>query len=367
MASLITILKDILIKEESVTVPGFGTFETAYQSAQLDEKTGVIHPPTKSVALNTEKTEDPDNKLVTAITKLLAVSDVDAKAIIDDFVKTAKAKIADKQELSIDEVGIISADESGKAVLKSVASKLSIDNYGMDTVEVEPVAAADRVLAAVAAPTSKGKQTKTDTKTTTVSTTKVTTTETKTVTTGEKKKSNGLLRLLIILLPILAILTILFFIFKPQILSFLGLDGSKANEPVIEQMADVDDIAPVPEDLNVIEQEEPQRVAIDDDGATDPDLAILAKAGFSNVSPKDLGSKYKKYYLIGGSFRDKANANKVKRELQASEILKVEDSEYYRVVIIGSDNAQEIVDAYNTALSRGLKPTDLWLLKNSKN
>lgn len=357
-------MKDVLLNEETITVPGFGTFETTYQSAQLDEKSGVIHPPTKLVKLNVEKKDDPDNKLVTYLTQKLAISDVDAKAIIDDFVKSANAKLAEKSNLMIDEVGILKTDEAGNPVLEGVQSKLSIDNYGMDTIEVEPVAAADRVAAPVAAATSKGKTAKPETKTTTkVQTTKVTTTETKTVAKEEKKKDRKLLKLLSILLPILAILTILFFIFKEQIMGFINGSNSK---PETENVISNND--PVPDDLNVLEQEDPEIVALEDNnGTTDPDLAILAKAGFSNVSPQDLGSKYKKYYLVGGSFRDKDNANKVKREIKATEILKADNSEYYRVIIIGSDSAQEIVDAYNLALNRGLKSSELWLLKNSKN
>lgn len=98
----------------------------------------------------------------------------------------------------------------------------------------------------------------------------------------------------------------------------------------------------------------------------DSDLEILAQAGFSNVSPQNLGSKYKKYYLIGGSYRDPQRANERKRAIGGKEILNVEGSDLFRVVLAGSDSAKEIVDEYNKALKRGVKPADIWLLKNSK-
>ncbi|MBQ3655669.1 MAG: SPOR domain-containing protein [Bacteroidales bacterium] len=361
MASLNSIFKDILLTYDSITVPGFGTFETAYQSAQLDEKTGVIYPPTKLVTFNQTKTEDSENKLVNYLTEKLKFSVEDAGKMIAEFINSAQVKFNEKSALTIEEVGVLSKDETGKITLKAVASNLLIDNYGMDSVEVEKVEEGQRI-AAVAAPevkTSLGKSSKQ------VTTTKVTTTKTTTTTTStekkpeEENKKGGLLKLLAIILPIVALLTILFFIFKDNILGFFSGNDTAKQEPVkTEEIAKPD--------VNVLDIEEPETVEIKENITTDSDLSVLARAGFSNVSPQYLGTKYKKYYLVGGSFRDKANANRIKRQINAKEVLKAEGSEYYRVIIVGSDDAQEIVDAYQEALAKGIRAEDMWLLKNSK-
>lgn len=347
MANLVSKLKNILLFEDSVTIPGFGTFETMYQSAQLDEKTGVIHPPTKSVKLNPQKKEDPENRLAKAA-GLAGITESELGPMVEEFVKTVKAKLDAKSSLEIDEVGTIYCDEQNNLALRPVASKLSIDNYGLDTEEIEPVAPADRVEApvmAAAASTSRGKTLQTsDPKTTTkVSTTKTTTTKTTTKKT-EEKKDGGILKPLIITLVIVALLAILFVIFKDQIMGFVNGDDSDADVPYQEQTV-----------------EEPEVTTV----AEDPD-AILAGVGFADVRPQNLGSKYKKYYLIGGAFRDKANATKEMEKLGATEVLHVDGTEYYRVAFIGSDSAQEIVDAYNQAIARGIKAKDIWLLKNSQ-
>lgn len=361
MASLTSIFKDVLLTNDSITVPGFGTFETSYQAAQLDEKTGVIYPPTKSVTFNASKTDDRENKLVEYLKNKLALDDNAAKAVIDEFISQANSRFADKASLTIDEVGVLSKAEDGSISLQSVPSNLSIDNYGMDTVEVEQVEEKQRIAAMATSntvanntkgKTSVGKNTKATTK---VSTTKTTTTTT-TTTTQEKKKSNKLLKVLLVLLPILAILTILFFIFKDGILAWIdNLRGEK--QPVETVQVAIPD--------SIVNEEEPNIVGIDEN-SDDGDEAILSQAGFNNVSPQYLGNKYKKYYLVGGSFRDKANANKVKREINAKEILKAEGNEFYRVIIIGSDDPKEIVDAYKAALDKGIQAEDMWLLKNSK-
>ena len=357
MTSLNSIFREILLTFDSITVPNFGTFETSYKSAQLDEKSGMIYPPTKLVVFSEEKKEDKENRLSAYLVEKLKISSQEADKLISDFVSEAQSKFKENASLTIDEVGVMSKDENGVVVLKSVPSNLSIDNYGMDAVEVEKVDESKRVTPVVSlGKTASSKSTKT-------TTTKVTTVKTSTVKTEEKtqeKKKNSLLKLLAIILPIVALLTILFFIFKDSI---LGCFGGKNND---KQTSNTEDTAVSRPDVQVIDIEEPQTVEIKENLTTDSDLNILARAGFSNVSPQYLGSKYKKYYLVGGSFRDKSNANRIKHQISAKEILKAEGSEYYRVIIIGSDDAQEIVDAYQQALSKGIKADDMWLLKNSK-
>lgn len=375
MTSLTSIFKDVLLRENSITVPGFGTFETSYQSAQLDEKTGVIHPPTKLVVLNTDKTDDPENKLVKSIVQNQGLSEDTAKDMVKDFVALVNNKLSANNSVTLDEVGIIYKDNNGKPALKAIPSNLSIDNYGMDSVEVEPVKEADRVVAAVN--TSRGKTVKSDSSSISkVSTTKTTTTTTETTTTKtEKKKKSKLLWVLLILLPILAILTVLFFIYKDQLLG----NNTKNNvadvkeEPVEMPTDPLGDGNIIEEDDDIAKTDsEPinlERTDINNgkkNSNIDSDLEILARAGFSNVSPQNLGSKYKKYYLVGGSFRDQAKANSERRRLGAKEILNVEGSDLYRVIFVGSDSAQEIVDVYNSALARGIRPEAMWLLKNSK-
>lgn len=360
MASLTSIFKDVLLTNESITVPGFGTFETSYQSAQLDEKTGVIYPPTKLVKFNDSKKDDADNKLVNFLKDKVGLSDEEAQKVIDEFVAQAIAKFADKAQLTIDEVGVLQKDEAGVVTLKSIPSNLSIDNYGMDTVEVEKVEEGQRVAAV--ADTSKGKQANSSSAksakvVSTTKTTKTTTTTTKTTTSKEEKKKGGIGKWLIWVLLLVAILTALFFIFKDKIME--KINGKK--DAPIETVK-----ATESPDVEVVDIEKPETVDIKETNPTQSDLDILAQAGFNNVSPQYLGNKYKKYYLVGGSFRDKQNANQRKRLLNAPEILKAEGSEYYRVIIVGSDNPQEIVDAYKASLDKGILAEDMWLLKNSK-
>jgi len=371
MISISSIFKDVLLKEDNITVPGLGTLEATYQPAQLDEKTGVIYPPTKLVKLNPDKTDDANDTLLKYVVDAYKVSNVDAKAAIDRFVKDVKEKVESKSIVTLEDVGTLQLGEGGAIVLKAMPSKLSIDNYGMDTVEVEPVQASERVAApVVAAATSRGKVVKGDAPraaaaTTKVSTTKVTTTKTTTTKTEKEKKENKKFPWwLVFLLAFVAVLTVLFFIYKDTVMGWFGKDkpvaDTKTEQPATDQTKPGNSNANDGKTTNLDNPADKERPAIDSD------LEILAQAGFSNVSPQNLGSQYKKYYLIGGSYRDPQRANERKRAIGGKDILNVDGSDLYRVVIAGSDSAKEIVDEYNKALKRGVKPADIWLLKNSK-
>ncbi len=358
-----------MLKEDNITVPGLGTFEATYQPAQLDEKTGVIYPPTKLVKLNTDKTDDSNDTLLKYVVEAYKVSDVDAKAAIEAFVKDVKDKVASKSIVTLEDVGTIQQGEGGAIVLQAMPSKLSIDNYGMDSVEVEPVPANERVAAAVITNTSRGKVIKTDAPraaaaTTKVSTTKVTTTKTTTTTKSEKEKKekSKFPWWLVILIALVAILTALFFIYKDTVMGWFGKDKPAAT--TTEQPANDPTKSGKANDGKTTTIDTPAENT--NRPSIDSDLEILAQAGFSNVSPQNLGPKYKKYYLIGGSYRDPQRANERKRAIGGKEVLNVEGSDLFRVVIAGSDSATEIVEEYNKALKRGVKPADIWLLKNSK-
>ena len=354
MTNLTELFKEILLTNDSITIPGFGTLETQYQPAQLDEKTGTIYPPAKIVKLDTGKTTDKDNALETYIMQTQPVNQTTARLQIEQFVKETKEKLDKNETVTLDEVGIIARDESGATIIKAVPNNLMIDNYGMDPVEVEAAKAAAR--------TSKGKTVKTTTTTTKTTTTvktsalstsvkdtKPTETEVK-----ETKKKSGALKWLLILLPLAALITLYILYMEPVNNWVAGLFGSKPKTDTTQVTA------PPAQDPALTQSNVP------DLGETevvdDPETKTLLDAGFS-TTPLNIGSNYKKYYLIAGSFTTIKNAQKRQRELPGSKILTVGDQ--HRVYVGSSDKADDIIAQYN-ALKKKQPGLEVWLLKNAK-
>lgn len=351
MTNLNELFKDILLTQESITIPGLGTLETQYQPAQLDEKTGTIYPPSKIVKLDTGKTTDKDNMLETYIMQNQPVNQTTARLQIEQFVKETKEKLDKGESVTLDEVGIIARDDSGATIIKSVPNNLMIDNYGMDPVEVE--------VAKAQARTSKGKvqaTKRTISTTTTVSTVKTTVKEAKpdSEPKATEKKKSGVLKWLLILLPIAALITLYILYMDPVNKWVAGLFGSKPKventQSNTEPAQEVTTPKPTVPDLGETE-------VVDD-----PETKTLLDAGFS-TTPLNIGSEFKKYYLIAGSFTTIKNAQKRQRELPGSKILTVGDQ--HRVYVGSSDKADDIIAQYNN-IKKKQPGLEVWLLKNAK-
>lgn len=353
MTNLTELFKEILLTNDSITIPGFGTLETQYQPAQLDEKTGTIYPPAKIVKLDTGKTTDKDNALETYIMQTQPVNQTTARLQIEQFVKDTKEKLDKNETVTLDEVGIIARDESGATIIKAVPNNLMIDNYGMDPVEVEAAKAAAR--------TSKGKTIKTTTTTKTTTTVKTSSLSSSVKDTKptepevkETKKKSGVLKWLLILLPIAALIT-LYILYMDSVNSWVaGLFSSKPK-------TDTTQVATPP-----AQDTAQPKSNVPDLGETevvdDPETKMLLDAGFS-TTPLNIGSNYKKYYLIAGSFTTIKNAQKRQRELPGSKILTVGDQ--HRVYVGSSDKADDILKQYND-LKKKQPGLEVWLLKNAK-
>ncbi len=355
MTNLTELFKEILLTNDSITIPGLGTLETQYQPAQLDEKTGTIYPPSKIVKLDTGKTTDKDNALETYIMQTQPVNQTTAHLQVEQFVKETKEKLDKNESVTLDEVGIIAKDESGAIIIKAVPNNLMIDNYGMDPVEVEAAKAAAR--------TSKGKTVKTTT-TTTKTTTTVKTSQVASSVRDTKpaeaevkdtQKKSGALKWLLILLPIAALITLYILYMDPVNNWVAGLFGSKPKADTTQATTPPPAQDTAQPKSNVPDLGETEVV-------DDPETKTLLDAGFS-TTPLNIGSQYKKYYLIAGSFTTIKNAQKRQRELPGSKILTVGDQ--HRVYVGSSDKADDIIAQYN-ALKKKQPGLEVWLLKNAK-
>ncbi|MCQ2975107.1 MAG: hypothetical protein MJ211_09920 [Bacteroidales bacterium] len=356
MANLTQIFKEILLFQDSIIVPEFGTFETSYQPAQLDEKTGVIYPPTKLVSFNASKKSDSNDILINFLINNKGITEEEAKKYISEFIDEVNKKLANNEDYTIDEVGNIRKNENGEIVFDSVANNLLIDNYGMDTVDVVAAQASNR--------TSKGRtqaNLKTQNSGSTTVKAKAKSEPVKSDIkpkneTESKPKSRKLLKWLLILLPIVAIITLYVLNFNSVNTYVANLFGSKKTKTEVPVKPEDSIKTEIPVNNNNTNNDLATEVV------ADPETNILLDAGLYST-PLVLGDNFKQYYLIAGSFTSKQNAISRQKEIPGSQILSIGDQ--HRVYIGSSDSAQDIVDQYNK-LKKQNPNYDLWLLRNSK-
>jgi len=336
MTTLNQVLKEILLISDSVTVPGFGIFDSSYKPAQIDEKNKTINPPTKLTKFTYAPTCEGTD-LVNYLVKNLSLSETDAQKLISDFIAITIEKFKLKANVVIEEVGILYKSESDEVLLKTIPSNILIESYGLSNAPLpkinknakkdgKKIASAQKNMGEVNAdnkPQSKKKVVKT----------------------------------MLLLLPLVAVIT-LSILYWSHIKDFsLQLVSKYWNKNLLTDSVKTDLSDTLKTDINT-----------DTNNYTtvsDSDQEILSQAGFSDVQPINLGAQYKKYYLIIGSFENKEYAQKRMKELKSKNIncSFLAESSPYRLVAGEADTAPEIVQQFKN-LSQTNNKIDLWLLIN---
>ena len=130
------IIKDILTRREGVVVPGLGSFTTRYQSAMINFKRNIIHPPRKEIHFNPRITSDSDQLLAGYIASRENISISSAQSQIKEFVQTIKNQIASKGTYQLPGIGTLRKGEQGSIELTPEADPIS--NLGFEEITAEP-------------------------------------------------------------------------------------------------------------------------------------------------------------------------------------------------------------------------------------
>ncbi len=373
-----SIIKDVLLDNDSVVIEGIGEFKIIHKSAIVDES-GKMQAPSKQLVFNAENTIS-NNVLMNYLKRKQGINDNDAKLQIADFVNTSNAKLKLKKEIVFEEVGTLYEDRNGKYNLKNIPeNSVFVSNLGMNEINI---------------PKKNNEFTNKEIETISVANTK-TVSKTKTVT--KTKKSNKTLKRILIALPII-ILLILAVFFYNEIWTFtykfaqnnLGI-SLNANDTTInnttnyidEDWENIDNnnnsnnVDNTNNNSNNVDNTNSNETNSDnteinnDTTKTDnteikTDDEIIKDADIDVITPDNLGNGYKNYYLIVGSFKRKSNADRRVQELKTQgyigEIVK-KDGKLYRIAIGGYDTAQEAVEAYKQYLTAN-RNADIWLLIN---
>lgn len=346
------IIKEILLENDKVVVPNIGEFAIIYKSAQT-ESNGRIIPPSKQIVFDNTKITDLSNSLFNFIKKETGGSDAETNKLIEDFVKATEAKLKLNQEVVFDEIGNLYATNTGEYRLKNTFPD-SILIAGLGMTDITP-------------PKQLEKNTKVqkDTKTTK-------TTKTKT------KKSNKTLKRMLIALPII-ILLVLAVIFYKDIWSFSNkfiadnfqknknenVDTNNTN--ITKNVDTTEKITPdVDTTTEVVPPIDTTKTDNNIENTEKTDDEIIEDSKIDNVQPDNLGTEYKPYYLIVGSFNRQRNAErkveKMKNAGYTAEILKNREG-FFRVAIGGYDKANQAVSDYDSFLAK-YPNEDIWLLIN---
>jgi CCDC81-like prokaryotic HU domain 1/SPOR domain len=336
-----TLIKSLLISNDKLSIPELGSFVSKHKSAEIDDKTGDITPPTKEISFD-ETLKDDDGLLFNALLGH-KLTEEEARKELELLKITILKTTTSKEKYKITGFGFLIKNDKGELVFKTTATdSLLPENVGLSPVSFNP----DEL--------NKIKTTKEKTKKEKVKKEKIKTTKPpKVKTEKDKQKSKKVMKGFLIAVPIIAIIVLLGLFHKPIIEKGKELFSNLKDTTTTQDIVDVD----TTEIINNNNNNTP------DELGNDKEYLKLLNSKITNTADINLGTEYKKFYIIVGSFSMKENANKYKDELRGQNYdASVISGDHFRVAIGGFNTADNLIAEYNKIKSK--YGENVWILIN---
>ena len=111
-------IEELLYLHDCVIVPGFGGFICDYTSANINEKTGTIVPPSKKVVFNKHLKQN-DGLLIDWIARKEQIDYEKAQRRLALFCEEIKVRLNQKQKVDFGTIGTFSVDRRFNVLFES--------------------------------------------------------------------------------------------------------------------------------------------------------------------------------------------------------------------------------------------------------
>ncbi len=124
-------IKELIIRNECIILPGFGGFETDYKPAYVDKNTGSFIPPSKQIIFRQDFTKD-NGVLVSYVSTKEKIPAEAAEQAIGEFIKKLSVSLAGGQQFVIDGIGTFNYTDDQKLIFFPFESEnYLIDSFGL--------------------------------------------------------------------------------------------------------------------------------------------------------------------------------------------------------------------------------------------
>jgi nucleoid DNA-binding protein len=341
-------IQNLLQENETVIVPGFGAFVLVYKSAEIDEQSDEIKPPTKAITFN-PKIRNNDGLLVDAIANKEGISYFEALKKIEYQRDEIIYQLDKGEKVTLENAGVLFLDKNNEIQFEpSAGKKLFSETFGLEETslkdEPEPVPEEKPVEEGITEIRSEEPPEEhiSETQDAEPQPEK----EPEPVTVPEPlpdepekpaKKKTGWLWFLLILIPIIA----------AGIFILLKDDVAEEQPPV----AEVTENEPPAEEIPAEEEtSEPLPVSGVDSVQTDSVETVQADSIQIQEITIDSAQYVKPdtsmFYLVGGSFKEAKNANKYFRKLENDGYEPFHLGKQGSFYIVGIDIFDNEIEAY---------------------
>lgn len=132
-------IKELIIRNECIILPGFGGFETQYIPANADKTTGKFIPPTKKVIFRDDYKKD-NGRLVAYIASRETISSKEAAGIVENYIRKINQVLDSKGQIKIEGIGVFNKSDNDKLTFKPIESEnFLIDSFGLSEIKIEKI------------------------------------------------------------------------------------------------------------------------------------------------------------------------------------------------------------------------------------
>ena len=136
---LISYIRELLLKHDCVIIPEFGGFIGNYKPAQIDKDSHAFFPPQKMISFNRNLSQN-DGLLIGKISERDSISYDEAKSVVEDFVRTLKARLANGETVVFEQIGSFSNNREGNVLFEPDRNvNYNLDAYGLSSFKYEPL------------------------------------------------------------------------------------------------------------------------------------------------------------------------------------------------------------------------------------
>ena len=133
MHKFIEYISDLLFLHDCVIIPDFGGFICNYKSAHIDERSGLICPPTKDILFNRSLTHN-DGLLINWIADKENISYEKATIQLALFCEDLKVKLNQRQRIIFGEIGEFYTDRRYNIIFEPRKNNFFAETLGMEPI-----------------------------------------------------------------------------------------------------------------------------------------------------------------------------------------------------------------------------------------
>jgi cell division septation protein DedD len=132
-------IKKLLLKNECVTVPGFGAFITHYAPAQIFPAQNKLLPPSKTISFNRLLINN-DGLLISSYSIQEAIGYQEAARTIEKQVNHWNRALENQQAIILEDIGKLIKTNDGKIdFIEGLTENISLQSYGLKTLYHLPI------------------------------------------------------------------------------------------------------------------------------------------------------------------------------------------------------------------------------------